>query len=75
MRDGMVATLIGIAIGVPLAFLAARALGVLLYGLSPADPLTFAATVGFFIALGLVGGMIPARRAARVDPLVALKAE
>jgi ABC-type antimicrobial peptide transport system permease subunit len=43
--------------------------------MSEADPFTFAATAALFLAMRLAAGVIPARRAARVDPIVALKEE
>jgi predicted permease len=75
MRESVVITLIGVAIGLPVAWVAARGLRVLMYGISDADPFTFIATAAFFIAFGAGAGVIPARRAARVDPMVALRAE
>ena len=75
LRDGVTVTLIGLALGVPLAYLSARALRTLLFGLAEADVPTLAGTTAFFLLLGLTAGVIPARRAARVDPLVALKTE
>ncbi len=73
--QGMALALIGLAIGLAVAFLAARLLAKLLYGVSPVDPLTFA---GVWLLLALVAALacfIPARRATKVDPLVALRYE
>ena len=75
MREGALVTLIGLAIGLPAAFLAAGALRALMFGVSEADPLTFIATAGFCLAMGLGAGILPARRAAGVDPVVALRTE
>jgi putative ABC transport system permease protein len=75
IREGFVLTLLGVAIGLPSAFLAARALRTLMFGVSESDASTFAATAAFFLVLGVAAGAIPARRAARVDPVVALRAE
>ena len=58
----------------PAAFLAARALKTLMFGVTESDPFTFAATTAFFVVLGLAAGIIPAWRAAGVDPVVALRA-
>jgi ABC-type antimicrobial peptide transport system permease subunit len=68
-------TLAGVAIGLPLALVGSRALRALLFGTSESDPITFAATAAFFLMMGLAAGVVPARRAARVDPIVALRAE
>ena len=67
--------LIGLAVGIPGAALAARLLTTQLYGVAPADPLTLAASAGLLLAVALFAGYIPARRASRVEPLVALRAE
>ena len=75
MRQGMSLALIGVAFGLLIAFGAAKLLVTVLFGVSPADPLTFA---GVSLLLALVAALacyIPARRATRVDPLVALRYE
>ena len=72
---GLRPTLIGIAIGGVGAALGARALGTLLYEVPPADPLTFAAVAGLFVLVALAARYVPAHRAARVDPLIALRSE
>ena len=75
MQDGLVLAAAGTAIGIPAAIAAGRALGALLFGLTATDPLILAATALFFVLLGLVAGLVPAFRAAAVDPTVALRAE
>jgi ABC-type antimicrobial peptide transport system permease subunit len=75
MREGMLVCAIGVAIGLPLAALAARSLRSLMFGISENDPATFAAAAAGFLLLGLVSGLAPARRAAAVDPVTALRAE
>ena len=65
----------GIAVGLPLAWIAAKLLSHQLYELSPHDPLTIAASVGAIIAITLLAGYAPARRASKVDPMVALRYE
>jgi predicted permease len=75
MRDGLLLTLIGVAIGLPAAFLAARSVRSMLFGVTEADALTFSVVTAFFVLLGSMAGTLPARRAASVDPVVALRAE
>jgi predicted permease len=75
LREALVVTAIGVAIGVPAAILSARVLGALMFGITESDPVTVAGTTVLFLLLGLGAGMIPARRAAGVDPAIALRAE
>jgi ABC-type antimicrobial peptide transport system permease subunit len=63
----------GLAIGLLLALAATRLLRVALVGVSPSDPLTFVAIVLVLTAAALLGCLVPARRALRVDPVVALR--
>ncbi len=75
MRQGMSLALIGVVFGLLAAFGAAQLLVKVLFGVSPADPLTF---IGVSLLLALVAALacyIPARRATKVDPLVALRYE
>jgi len=65
----------GIAVGVPLAWIAARLLSHQLFELSPHDPLTIAGSVVAIVGITLIAGYVPARRASRVDPMVALRYE
>jgi len=65
----------GVLIGALLSLGAARAAGALLYGLAPHDPLTFVAAIVILGAVAAFASMVPARRAARVDPMVALRDE
>ncbi len=66
---------IGLGVGLVLALLAARAVSALVFGLKPHDPLTIAMAVGLLSAAAVVASYVPARRAARVDPMVALRYE
>ena len=75
IREGAVLTLLGVAVGMVAAFAGARVLRALLFGISETDLLTFAASAAFFTALGAVAGILPARRAARINPVLALRAE
>ncbi|HWK12076.1 MAG TPA: FtsX-like permease family protein, partial [Vicinamibacterales bacterium] len=75
VRQGARLALIGLVPGVLFAYVAARSLGALLAGVSPADPLTFAAVAGLVVVMTLAGSLLPAWRALRVNPLTALRAE
>ena len=73
LRDGLVLTLAGIALGLGGAFAATRVLGSQLYGVGTTDAATFAAVSVLLAAAALMASYLPAQRAARVDPMVALK--
>lgn len=75
VRDGVLLTMAGLAIGLPLATLGARSLQSLLFGISALDVTTFAAVTVFFLALGAAAGLLPAGRAAAVDPVEALRGD
>lgn len=65
----------GVLVGLPAAWAASRLLTHQLYGLSPHDPLTIAAAGGVILVITLLAGYLPARRASRVEPIVALRCE
>ena len=67
--------LIGIAVGIVLAAGLAQTLEELLLGVSPFDPITYAAVAGLLVAICLLASFVPARRATTVDPLIALRAD
>ena len=73
--QGMTLALIGLLIGLPLALGMGRAVSGLLYGIAPNDFTTFAAVAAILAAVALAACYIPARRAMRVDPMVALRNE
>jgi ABC-type antimicrobial peptide transport system permease subunit len=66
---------LGIACGLPAALAATRLLAGFLYGVKPADPMVLVASAGFLVFTATIAGYIPARRAARIDPVVALRNE
>jgi putative ABC transport system permease protein len=75
LRQGLVLTLVGVGIGLAVALALTRVMSSLLFGVDATDPLTFAAIVPLLTAVSLLACYIPARRATRIDPLVALRYE
>lgn len=75
LRQGLGVTLVGVAVGGAIALLAARLLRGQLRGISAADPLAFAAAVVLLVGVGAFASLLPARRAARIDPMEALRQE
>ena len=75
MRESMILVAIGVAIGLALALGAGRFVASLLFGLPPADILSLVAATLVMIAVSALAGYLPARRASRVDPMVALHQE
>jgi ABC-type antimicrobial peptide transport system permease subunit len=65
----------GLVIGLAAALPGARLLGTQLYGVTPGDPLTYGAIMTLLLFVGIAATLLPARRAARVDPIVALRAD
>ncbi len=75
LKQGLVLTVAGSAIGLALAFALSRVAASLLYGVSPTDPLTFVAVPLLLLLIATVACLVPARRAASLDPLRALRYE
>ena len=75
LRQGMTLATVGVLIGLIGAFAATRLLQSLLAGISPHDPWAFAAVSILLVVAALVANLIPARRASKVDPMVALRFE
>jgi predicted permease len=75
VREALLLVLVGGAVGLPFAFLVARAVGGLLYATAPSDPVAYATAVGVLVVVSAFAAYIPARRASRLDPMVALRTE
>jgi ABC-type antimicrobial peptide transport system permease subunit len=75
LADGGALLLLGVVLGLAGSVVVARLLEGLLFGVAPGDPVTFAAVALLMIGVGLAACAVPARRAARVDPLIAMRAE
>ena len=74
-RRGFSLAAIGIVLGVAGAFVLSRAIRAMLYGTSPTDPIVFAGSAIFLATVVIVASYLPARRATRVDPMVALRVD
>jgi ABC-type antimicrobial peptide transport system permease subunit len=75
LRETMIVVLAGVALGVPIALAATALVESLLFGLKRNDPITVAAVVALMLGIALAAAAGPARRAARIDPLKALRYE
>jgi putative ABC transport system permease protein len=75
VRQGVAMSLIGALIGVAAALALTRLMSGILFGVSPHDPSTFAAVAALLVAVTLVASWLPARRASRLDPAIALRAD
>jgi len=75
MREALLLVLAGIAIGIPAAIGANHFISSLLFGLTPSDPVTISLATLLLVSVAVLAGYLPARRASRVDPMVALRYE
>jgi predicted permease len=75
LRQSFVVIMIGAVFGVPLSLMAGRALGALLYGIPPWHPLPVLGALVILLAVGTLAAVVPSRSAARVDPLIAMRAD
>ena len=73
--DGARLALVGLAIGIPGALLMTRVIASVLYGVQPSDPLTYGIVAGVLALVSLAASYFPARRAVRVNPIIAMRAE
>lgn len=75
VRQGMALTTAGIAIGVGVALAAGRAIAILLFGITPLDPVTYVGVITSLLLMALLSSSVPAWRAVRIDPATALRQE
>jgi predicted permease len=75
LRRGLMLTLTGIALGIGMALALTRVMSALLFGVSPADPLTYVAVSAGLTTVALLATYLPARRASRIDPVIALRSD
>ena len=75
LRESLILAAVGLLLGIPAALAGARVLQSMLFGLAPTDPATIAVAALSMLVLAVLAGYIPARRASRVDPMVALRAD
>jgi ABC-type antimicrobial peptide transport system permease subunit len=75
LREAVMIAAIGLVLGLGASALAGRALRSVLFGVSPTDPTSLAVTALLLVVVALLASMLPARRALRVDPLEALRAD
>jgi putative ABC transport system permease protein len=75
LREALWLVIAGVAVGSPIIFAGARLASTLLFGVTPTDPVSLLSAALLMLAVALVAGYLPSRRATRVDPMVALRSE
>jgi ABC-type antimicrobial peptide transport system permease subunit len=75
LQQGVAIALVGIVVGIGGALALSRLTESMLYGVSPSDPLTFGTVAAVITAVAVVACLVPMRRATRVDPLAAIRAD
>lgn len=73
LRHGLALTAVGIALGTGVALALTRVMSALLFGVSPMDPVTYIAVAASLASIALLATYLPARRASRTDPIIALR--
>jgi ABC-type antimicrobial peptide transport system permease subunit len=73
LREVFVMAVLGLAIGVPVVLAGSRYVKSLLYEIEPNDPWAITLAIATLLASGLLAGFVPARRASRIDPMIALR--
>jgi ABC-type antimicrobial peptide transport system permease subunit len=75
LREALTLTAIGVAVGLPVAVALVRVIRFIFYGIKPYDPLTMIGAAGIMVMVAALAAWIPARRAAKVEPMEALRYE
>jgi len=75
LREALLVAIAGVVVGAPLIFAVTRLASTLLYGLTPTDPVSLLLAALLMLAVALVAGYLPSRRATRLDPMIALRCE
>jgi len=75
LRESLVLVVLGVAFGLPLVLIASRILKGMLFGLAPNDSATIVSAILVLVAVAAVAGFLPALRASRIEPTVALRYE
>ena len=75
LREAILMAAAGVAVGIPIALALTRVIRSVLFGVGPHDPATLVGAVVLFLAVAAGAAWIPARRAARIDPMTALRCE
>jgi ABC-type antimicrobial peptide transport system permease subunit len=75
VREALLVAAAGLAVGVPAALMASKLIGTFLFGVKPSNPIIVLTAIAVITAVACLAAYLPARRAARVDPMVALRYE
>jgi len=75
LRGALTLMAIGVAIGLPVALALVQGMRGVIYGIEPHDPLTIIGSIGILVTVAVLAAWVPARRAARIDPMAALRHE